>query len=314
MSGKTSIEWTDYTWNFLAGCSRVSDGCTNCYAFALHDQRHTVYTKNNGLWSPGGKPMPKQYAEPFSTVQMLPERLHEPLTVRHPKRWFVNSMSDFLHSTVPASLLLQAFEVMEQASWHDFQILSKRPGRLRRLEWELTRAMQERAIEEVLGTVDAERLLTAQGEHLLRPRQVECLLEKQGSDQPLSHEECDTVCALHFEWPCNVLMGLSVESDPWSSRANALRSCKARTKFLSCEPLLGPLPSLDLTGMDWVITGGESGPYARPCSPDWVRDVRDRCVERGIAFFHKQWGGRTPKAHGRLLDGREWSQFPVIHR
>lgn len=311
MAGKSTIEWTDYTWNFLSGCGRVSEGCDNCYAFALHDQRHAIYVKNNGYWNPQGKPMPKQYAQPFSTIQILPDRLREPLSVRQPKRWFVNSMSDFLHSQVPATVLLQAFEVMEQAHRHTFQILSKRPGRLRRLEWELTRAMQERVIVQVLGAEEAERLLLAQGEGLLRPNQVERLLQKQGAEQPFSHDEQDTICTLQFEWPQNAIMGLSVESDLGSARANALRSSKAWTKFLSCEPLLGPLPSLDLTGIHWVITGGESGPHARPCHPDWVRDLRDRCVEQGIAFFHKQWGGRTPKAGGRLLDGRTWDQLPV---
>ena len=288
MSGKSSIEWTDYTWNFLAGCRRVSDGCNNCYAFALHDQRHAIYVKNNGLWSPEGKPMPKQYALPFSTLQVLPERLREPLAVRQPKRWFVNSMSDFLHSQVPAAVLLQAFEVMEQAHWHTFQILSKRPGLLRHLEWELTKAMQERAIVQTLGAKDAEQLFHAQGESLPRSSQIERFLAIRGSDQALSRDEHDIVCSQQFEWPQNAVMGLSIESDLWSIRANALRSSNAWTTFLSCEPLLGPLPSLDLTGIDWVITGGESGPFARPCNPDWVRDLRDRCVDQGVAFFHKQ--------------------------
>jgi len=86
----------------------------------------------------------------------------------------------------------------------------------------------------------------------------------------------------------------------------------ATVRFVSAEPLLGPLPSLNLDGIHWLITGGESGPKHRPCDPDWVRDLRDRCTLEGVAFFHKQWGGRTPKAGGRLLDGRTWDQFPAV--
>lgn len=109
----------------------------------------------------------------------------------------------------------------------------------------------------------------------------------------------------------NVWLGTSIESDRYTFRADYLRRTPAAVRFLSCEPLLGPLPSLDLAGIDWVIIGGESGPGARPIDPDWVRDIRDRCVEAGVAFFFKQWGGRTPKANGRLLDGRTWDEYPT---
>ena len=116
---------------------------------------------------------------------------------------------------------------------------------------------------------------------------------------------------LPHDWPLpNVWLGTSIENDRWTVRANALRTTPAAVRFLSCEPLLGPLPSLDLTGIDWVIVGGESGHGHRPMDPDWVRDIRDRCVAAGVAFFFKQWGGRTPKSGGRELDGRTWDQMP----
>lgn len=108
----------------------------------------------------------------------------------------------------------------------------------------------------------------------------------------------------------NVWLGTSIESDRFAFRAKHLRRCPAEVRFLSCEPLLGPLPSLDLTGIDWVIVGGESGPNARPMHPDWVRDLRDRCLDAGVTFFFKQWGGRTPKAGGRVVDGRTWDETP----
>lgn len=109
----------------------------------------------------------------------------------------------------------------------------------------------------------------------------------------------------------NVWMGTSIETDRYAFRANHLRKTLAEVRFLSLEPLLGPLPSLDVHGVDWVIVGGESGPNHRPIETDWVREIRDRCVDAGVAFFFKQWGGRTPKANGRELDGRTWDQFPV---
>lgn len=108
----------------------------------------------------------------------------------------------------------------------------------------------------------------------------------------------------------NVWLGTSVEASPLLWRVDALRQTPSAVRFLSLEPLLGPLPDLDLDGVHWVITGGESGPRHRPIEVDWVRDIRDRCIEAGVAFFHKQWGGRTPKAGGRVLDGRTWDELP----
>jgi protein gp37 len=212
--------------------------------------RHKLY-KSGGGKLPSGQQIPKQYAKPFSEIQLLPERLEQPLHIKQPKMIFVNSMSDLFHSQVPEEYIRQVFAVMQRASWHTFQILTKRAGRLRRLGPQL-------------------------------------------------------------EWAPNIWMGVSIENDMLTVRGDALREVPAAVRFLSCEPLLGPLPSLHLDGIHWVITGGESGPYARPCSPEWVRDIRDRCQAAGVAFFHKQWGGRTPKAGGRLLDGRTWDEFPHL--
>lgn len=252
MSGKSAIEWTNMTWNPVIGCTRVTAGCDHCYAFALHDQRHAVYVKHNGKWNgkPDAKPMPAQYAQPFAKVQLLPHRLNDPLKIKTPRRFFVNSMSDLFHSQVPESYILHVFEVMRQAHWHTFQVLTKRAGRLRRL-------------------------------------------------------------APQLDWPANVWMGVSVEQDNLTPRVDALREVPAAVRFLSCEPLLGPLPSLDLTNIHWVITGGESGPGARPIDVDWVREIRDKCLSSGTAFFHKQWGGQSSKSGGRELDGRTWDEMPL---
>jgi protein gp37 len=112
-------------------------------------------------------------------------------------------------------------------------------------------------------------------------------------------------------WPDNVWMGTSVESLDVAARVDALRQIPAKVRFLSAEPLLGPVDDLDLTGIHWVIGGGESGVGARPCPPEWACGLRDLCQREGVAFFWKQWGGRTSKSGGRLLDGREWSEYPV---
>jgi protein gp37 len=115
-------------------------------------------------------------------------------------------------------------------------------------------------------------------------------------------------------WPDNVWMGVSVESDQFVNRIDHLRTTPAFIKFLSLEPLLGPLPNLNLDGIDWAIAGGESGPAARPMDPDWVRSIRDQCIEAGVAFHFKQWGGVQKKQTGRMLDGRTWDELPTAKR
>ncbi len=252
MAGKTKIGWTQATWNCLVGCTKVTRGCDHCYAESIHQRFYTGYQRNFGRM-PDGRPMPKQYALPFATVQLLPERLEWPLTVKQPRMIFVNSVSDLLHSAVPDDYIRQVFAVMRRAHWHTFQVLTKRAGRLRTLGPQL-------------------------------------------------------------DWPPNVWMGVSIEEDKLTPRADALRigAAKAAVRFLSCEPLLGPLPSLNLDGIDWVIVGSESGRGARPMADEWVRDLRNRCALQRIPFFFKQ---RSDLAGHKIihpaLDGVIWEQFPT---
>src|SRR5450432_593075 len=253
MTGKTPIEWATSTWNPLTGCTRVTTGCDHCYAYALHDMRHDAYTRYQGIYPKNGKPMPAQYAHPFSTMQLLPQRLEDPLHIKTPQRFFVNSMGDLFHSQVPEDAIRQVFDVMRRADWHIFQVLTKRTNRLKHL-------------------------------------------------------------GPHLDWPPNVWMGVSIENDALTVRADALRVVPASVRFLSLEPLLEGLPSLRLDGLHWVITGGESGAAARPCNPAWVRDLRDRCVAADVPFFFKQWGGHTSKAGGRELDGRMWDEMPRLEK
>lgn len=241
MPGDSAIEWTDKTWNPVTGCLEVSPGCDHCYARTFAERWRGV---------PG-----HPYEQGFD-LRLWPERLEQPLRWKKPCRVFVNSMSDLFHADVPDEFIGRVFDVMEDAHWHTFQVLTKRPQRMMRF------------VNQRWGA--------------------------EGWFQP------------QFIW-----LGVSIESDAYTWRANFLRRTNAAVRFISAEPLLGPLPSLNLDGIHWLITGGESGHGARSIQVEWVRDLRDRCQEAGVAFFHKQWGGRTPKAGGRLLDGVEWSQFPA---
>jgi protein gp37 len=116
--------------------------------------------------------------------------------------------------------------------------------------------------------------------------------------------------AASLSWPSHIWIGVSVESNEYAWRADFLRKVPAAVRFVSAEPLIGPIDQLELDGIHWLITGGESGPHHRPCNPEWVRDIRDRCISQQIAYFHKQWGGRTSKFGGRELDGRTWDEMP----
>jgi protein gp37 len=166
---------------------------------------------------------------------------------------FVNSMSDLFHKEIPRSFVDQVFDTMEQATWHTFQVLTKRSSLMR-----------------------------------------DYLCERYGERRPPAHIWC----------------GVSVEDAQSRSRIAHLRQATAAIRFLSVEPMLGDVGPVDLSGIDWVICGGESGPRARPIDPAWVRSLRDQCASQRVAFFFKQWGGHRPKSGGRILDGREWNSFP----
>lgn len=238
MADGSAIEWTDATWNPVTGCTKISRGCDNCYAERLAERFRGVA------------------GHPFSSgfdLTLRPERLAQPLTWRRPRMIFVNSMSDLFHKEVPTSFIDQVFDTMERATWHTFQILTKRSSLMR-----------------------------------------DYLLSRYGNERGPTHIWC----------------GVSIEDGRAKSRVKHLRAAPSGVRFLSVEPLIGPIGMIDLVGIDWVIAGGESGPAARPVQPDWVREVRDQCIQHGVAFFFKQWGGPRPKSGGRLLDGREWNGFP----
>jgi len=201
-------------------------------------------------------------------VRLLPERLEVPLRRAQPTTYFVDSMSDLFHPAVPSEFIAEVFAVMSLATQHTFQVLTKRPQRMAQL-------LAGTAFRALVGTARQRR-----NPHRLAPDFA----------------------------PRNIWLGTSIEEDRWAFRADAVRDTPAAVRFLSLEPLLGPLPSLDLTGVDWVIVGGESGPGARPMHPEWVRDIRNRCYAASIPFFFKQWGTWGPLAPLDEQGRYDWSK------
>jgi protein gp37 len=274
------IEWTEVTWNPTSGCDRISPGCDHCYALTLAKRLKAM---GQPKYQTDGDP---RTSGPGFGVTLHPDALLEPLRWRKPRKVFVDSMADVLHAKVPVDFLAQVWAVMALTPQHTYQVLTKRPERYVHVLDDPCRCGGGHR-----PGIDFRHLVADHIRRLARsPRR-----------------EVDLLAC----WPlANVWLGTSIESDDYVRRADALRAAPAATRFLSLEPLLGPLPSLNLAHIDWVIVGGESGPGHRSLDLGWVRDIRDRCVELGIPLFFKQVGGRTPKAGGRELDGRTWDQMP----
>jgi len=240
----SKIEWTEVTWNPTTGCSKVSEGCAHCYAEVM---AHRL----QAMGAPG-------YDNGFE-LQLMPDRLMQPVKRTKPTRYFVNSMSDLFHEEIPDSYIEQVFDIIAQTPRHSYQILTKR----------------ERRMAEYFKT------------HVI---------------------------------PSNVWMGVTVENAKHGvPRIDYLRQINAQIRFISIEPLLEDLGELDLTGIHWVIVGGESGAKARPMDEKWVLPIKKQCDQQGSAFFFKQWGTwgqdnikRTKKANGRLLLGRTWDAYPKV--
>lgn len=251
----TAIEWTDVTWNPLTGCAHVSPGCDGCYAARETAGRLSSHPAYEGLAVRAEGELPRFTGE----IRLHPDRVDQPLRWRKPRMVFVNSMSDLFHPDVPLDFMADIWATMHLADQHVFQVLTKRPQRMAHI-------MREG------GDLYGETLALIRDFFLAT-----------GSNPPQA-----------IAWPPrNVWLGTSIESHQYAFRADHLRRAPAAVRFLSLEPLLGPLDNLDLTGTDWVIVGGESGPKARPMHPDWVRSIRDRCNANGIPFFFKQWGEWT---------------------
>ncbi|HMR32869.1 MAG TPA: DUF5131 family protein [Geminicoccaceae bacterium] len=244
---ETTIEWTDATWNPVAGCSIMSAGCTNCYAMRMAARLDAMgLEKYAGLTrKSGGR------AKWTGKVFLDHKSLGLPMSWTKPRHVFVNSMSDLFHPAVPTEFIAQVWQAMGQTPRHTFQILTKRPDRMKEIVPGLSRLS-------------------------------------------------------------NVWLGTSVEDGRVLHRIDELRQVPAMVRFISFEPLIGTVADADLSGIQWAIVGGESGPQARPLDSVWVDEIHDLCAEAGTAFFFKQWGGKNKKAAGRVYRGRLWDDLPEL--
>lgn len=252
---ETQIEWTDSTWNPVAGCSIVTAGCTNCYAMemakrleAMGVEKYVGLTRKTGrrtVWN--------------SVVREDKAALTIPHRWRKPRKIFVNSMSDLFHEQVSDAFILEVWRVMRETPHHNYQILTKRPERM------------------------AEQVAAKIGEVLP-----------------------------------NVWLGTSIEDESVVNRIEHLRRVPAAIRFISFEPLIGPVGAVDLHDIHWAIIGGESGKSARPIREEWIDEIYVQCLSAGTAFFFKQWGTwgkdnkkRSKKANGREYRGRTWDEMPT---
>jgi protein gp37 len=223
---RTSIEWTEYSWNPVTGCTPVSPGCANCYARRIYERFHRDFT-----------PM------------FHPEKLKEARKLPPHSLVFVNSTSDLFHENIAFADINAVFNEIRNRPDVIFQILTKRP---------------ERALE---------------------------------------------YSNLYMNIPYNAWIGVSVENRDYLWRIDVLRQINAVNRFVSFEPLIGPVGKVNLEKIKWVIVGGESGPKHREMNVEWVREIRDQAIAQNIPFFFKQWGGPRPGGQA-VLDGREWKEYP----
>lgn len=281
MGDKSAIEWTDATWNPVRGCTHVSSGCDHCYAAALAYRYGGPGQPYEGL----AEKRPDGVSRFTGEVRPVPAMLDRPLRWRAPRRIFVNSMSDLFHVDLvygQREFLDQMFAIMALTPRHTYQALTKRP------------ALAAKYLAD--PATPARIHWSMQRWHLFGRG-------SEGWDWG------------GVRWPLpNVWVGTSVEDDRERARIALLRRAPAAVHFLSCEPLIGPLDLGRglLWDIEWVIAGGESGPRHRPVEAAWVRDIRDACLSARVPFLFKQWGGATPKAGGRTLDGRTWDEYPEV--
>jgi len=250
----TQIEWTDATWNPVAGCSVVTAGCTNCYAMMMARRLEAMgVEKYVGLTRvTGGRPVWT------GVVREDVKALDTPYRWAKPRKIFVNSMSDLFHEKVDVDFILAVWRVMKETPRHEYQILTKRP--------------------DIMADVVANRI---------------------GETLP------------------NVWLGTSIEDERVADRIEPLRATPAAVRFISFEPLIGPVGAVDLSGIDWAIVGGESGRNARPIREEWIDEIHEQSRRYHTAFFFKQWGTwgsdnqrRSKKANGRQYRGRTWDEMP----
>lgn len=280
----TKIRWSDDTWNPMTGCTKVSPGCDHCYA-------ETIALKFRGNAFPNG----------FDPT-FKPGKLRQPKTLLRSKgarRIFVNSMSDVHHESFTWDQIAAVYDAMLETPEHDYLVLTKRPERMARFLLGQHAERNGRTAPPVahLGAPGSPAEADERNGYLMARMVGELTL---GSTSP------------RYGLPSHIWLGTSIESDRYTFRADWLRVIPAMVRFISAEPLLGPVPSLDLSGLGWVIAGGESGPGYRPMDHDWARDLRDRCDTAGVSYYFKQ--SAAPRTEmGIELDGRLHEEYPFPH-
>lgn len=364
----TDIQWTDETWNCVRGCSRVSSGCGDSTGGGCYAERQAYRFSGPGMPYEGLVRMTTKGPRWTGKVILVDEKLNQPLHWKTPRRIFVNSMSDLFHESLSDESIDRIFAVMALAPQHAFQILTKRPERMR--QWFATK---DSPLDSSRADIVMERAAHA-GQIVWDARGNNPALYLNASKADVSNRR------VFPGWPLpHVHLGTSVEDQKTADeRIPLLLQTPAAVRWISAEPLLGPVdlrlgqtPDCDCLGghdpgcaaqarVGWVVVGGESGPRARPMHPDWARSIREQCAEAEVPFFFKQWGQFEPvgivrdgdevvngtavydqdgerilpdccsndyevdseqvavrfrsvgkKAAGRLLDGREWNEFPV---
>lgn len=271
MSDKTKIEWSDATWNPIRGCSRVSEGCRNCYAENVANRFSGEGQPYEGLIKQTSKG-PKWNGN----IMFLGDVLLKPLKWKKPRRIFVNSMSDLFHENVKDEWIDKIFAVIALCPQHHFQILTKRPERMK--EYILWR---KGPFLDRLSTICTRGYALMSTYRNGKWNEADAMAARIKIDQWAPDME-------------NVSLGVSIESAEHLDRIKPLVRIPGGIKFISFEPLLGSVREADLSKIDWVIVGGESGSHARPMHPEWAREIRDKCEAENVAFFFKQWGEWRP--------------------
>jgi protein gp37 len=346
MGDKTKIEWTDASWNPVTGCSKVSQGCKNCYAEDVADRFwerqypmvlvsngqdiNTIPVAHHADYIANGLARPRR----FTDVQCHANRLGNPLAWKRPRRIFVNSMSDLFHESVPFEFIDQVFAVMALARWHTFQILTKRSQRM--LEYFGDTPGRDGTLQTAVRESETGMGINIEREMRIREAMSRFSSFVTDSSEPVS-----------FPLP-NVWIGVSVENqEQANARIPDLLKTPAAVHWVSCEPLLdvvdlrevryvdddgvecewdaliGQHQVLNSNSMDavtsvddgnprlrWVVAGFESGQHFRPAKASAAVSLRDQCEATGVAFLFKQWGGRTPKSGGRVLEGKTYDEYP----
>lgn len=322
MSDKTKIEWTDATWNPIRGCSRVSEGCRNCYAETVAHRFSGEGQPYEGLIAKGG--------QWNGVIKLVEHMLDQPLRWQRPRRIFVNSMSDLFHEGMPDEWIDKIFAVMALCPRHTFQILTKRPERMLEYFSDAERGLKinrflpasvsyDEPLKNVWLGVSVEDQKTAD-------ERIPLLLQTPAAVRWISAEPLLGDISLRFQQDhCDLCGGTGfLARFPKGKCFN----CKGKGKIW----ITGRSSRLCYSHIDWVVVGGESGKNARPMHPDWARSLRDQCQQANVPFLFKQWGEFAPnwfndadgekiadsewmdrmgkKAAGRMLDGRLWDEYP----